>query len=291
MDILFFTHLLNALLMISMPVALAIFLARRWKLGWRLWLVGAAGFVISQVGHIPFNAWMSGVLNQTALVHLSPANQTLFNAVFLGLSAGLFEELTRYAVLRWWLKDARSWRRGVLAGAGHGGVEAILLGCLALYAFLQFSALRTADLSTIVSPTQLAQAQQQVAAYWSGPWYAALLGALERLFTIVIQVSLAVIVLQALTRKQWWWVGLAVLYHALLDGVSLLVLKPAGIYGTEAIVGGFALLSLGIIFALRRPEPLPEPASEAAVPSQAAVPPDLKPVEETPENLDNSRFI
>jgi uncharacterized membrane protein YhfC len=116
-----------------------------------------------------------------------------------------------------------------------------------------------------------------VATYWSAPWYATLLGALERLFTIVIQVSMAVIVLQAFTRKQPVWVGLAVLYHGMIDAVPLLVLKSVGVYWTEAIVGGFALLSLGIIFALHRlenqpwPEPdpqtesQPEPAADAGV--------------------------
>jgi len=46
MDILFLAHLLNGLLMIAMPVGLAIFLTTRWKLGWRLWLIGAATFIL-----------------------------------------------------------------------------------------------------------------------------------------------------------------------------------------------------------------------------------------------------
>ena len=177
----------------------------------------------------------------------------------------------------------------MLAGAGHGGVEAIILGSLVLYVFLQMAALGGADLSKIVPADQLALAQQQVAAYWSTPWYAALLGAVERLFTLAIQVSCSVLVLQAFTRGQWFWVGLAVLYHAAVDASAVLAVPILGPYWTEVIVALFALLSLAIIFALRRPEPLPP--RPGPLPAVTALEPALKPVAETPEQLDNSRFI
>jgi uncharacterized membrane protein YhfC len=287
MDILFLAHLVNGLLMIAMPVGLAIFLTARWKLGWRLWLIGAATFILSQVGHIPFNALAGLVLNRTGLAKMTPDAQLIFNAVFLGLSAGLFEEFSRYAMFRWWAKDARSWRKGVLAGAGHGGAEAILLGALVLYAFAQFAALRNADLSKIVSPGQLALAQQQVSAYWSMSWYASLLGALERLFTIPTQIALAVIVLQTFTRRQWFWVWLAVLYHAVLDGSSVVLATKLGVLPTEALVGGFAVLSMILIFVLRQPEP-----ERDILPPSAPTPPVVapKPLETTPENLDRTRY-
>jgi uncharacterized membrane protein YhfC len=54
-------HLLNSVLMIAIPLSLAFILMRRWKLGWRILLVGAATFILSQAGHIPFNALMRGL--------------------------------------------------------------------------------------------------------------------------------------------------------------------------------------------------------------------------------------
>ena len=288
MDSLWIAHLANGLLMIALPIGLGVFLTTRWRLGWRLWLVGGATFILSQVGHIPFNLGATQLLNRTSLVTLSPASQRLFNALFLGLSAGLFEELSRYAMFRWWLKDARSWRKGVLTGAGHGGAEAILLGALALLALLQLAALRGTDLSTLLPAEQLELARQQVAAYWSMPWYDALLGALERLFTIPTQIALALIVLQAFTRKQWFWIDLAIAYHALLDASALLALPHLGAYRTEALVGGFAVASLGIILLLRRPEPVPLPEPAAPTPAAAFT---LRPVEETPDRLDETRYL
>ena len=171
MSYLFLAHLLNGLLMIAMPIGLALFLSVRWKLGARLWLIGAATFILSQIGHIPFNSLFTLVVNRTPLTEMSERSALLFNAVYVGLSAGLFEELFRYGMFRWWAKDARSWRKGVLTGAGHGGAEAIIFGAIALYNFVQFAYLRNADLSKLVPTGQLAQTQLQISGYWSMTWF------------------------------------------------------------------------------------------------------------------------
>jgi uncharacterized membrane protein YhfC len=287
MDILSIAHFLNGLLMILLPVGLGIFLTRRWKLGWKLWLIGAGTFILSQVGHIPFNLVTSLLLNRTPLVQLPPAGQLIFNAIFLGLSAGLFEELFRYGMFRWWARDARSWRTGIMTGAGHGGMEALLLGLLALYGFLQLTALRGTDLAALVPADQLALAREQMTAYWSMTWYDSLLGALERLFTIPVQIAFAVIVLQCFTRRQGFWVWLAVGYHALIDATAVLAVKYIGAYGTEAIVAGFSILSVIIIFLLRRPEPAPDAEPPPPVPVADFMP---QPIEETSEKLKDTRF-
>jgi uncharacterized membrane protein YhfC len=292
MDALFFVHLLNALLMIAMPLGLAIYLTRTWKLGWRLWFIGAATFVLSQVGHLPFLWLSSRILNTPGVVNvflsMPPLGLVIFNGVFVGLAAGLFEELFRLGMYRWWAKDARTWHTGILTGGGHGGVEAIIFGGLALYSFLQMVAYRNIDLSAVIPAAQLPAVEAQVATYWSAAWYDAFLPSFERLCTIIIQISLAVLVLQTFTRKQWFWVWLAVLYHALIDFFT--VPAAAGYfsqYGAEAILGGFAVLSVIIIFVLRRPKPMANAQPNAPVATFDAAAP--KPVGETPDNLDNSK--
>jgi uncharacterized membrane protein YhfC len=286
MDTLFIAHLLNGLLMIAMPVGLAIYLTNRWKTGGRIWWIGAATFVLSQVGHIPFNWAVGKILNQTGMVSWSPIAQLIFNAVFLGVSAGIFEEGARYLVMRWWAKDTRSWRKGILFGAGHGGAEAIILGLLALYAFLQLAALRNADLTRLFPANQLALARQQVQAYWLSPWYLAMLGALERLFTIPCQIAMAVMVMQVFTRKNIGWLFAAIGYHALLDGVAVIGQKYLLPVSLEGVVGVFAILSIGIIFLLCQPEP-----AEVLPPvAPALVVPVTEPVPETAENLEDTRY-
>jgi uncharacterized membrane protein YhfC len=286
-NILSVTYFLNGFLMIAMPIGLTIYLTRKFKQGWRLFWIGATTFLFSQVLHIPFNALVNPVFNQIGFIAVPVILQNALLSVFLGLSAGIFEELSRYAMYRWWAKDARSWGKGLLAGAGHGGIEAIILGMLVLYGYVQMLIVRGMDVATLVTPDKVELAKAQIQAYWFAPWYMTMLGALERLFTIPLHLACSVIVLQAFTRKKFWWVGLAILFHALADGVAVFVSQIGfSALAIEGIIGIFAIVSIVIIFMLRQPEPSADPLP-APVPT-----PEFKPekINETKENLDQTRY-
>lgn len=293
MDTLILTHFLNGLLMVAMPVGLGIFLTKRFGLGWRIWLIGAATFILSQVGHIPFNQGLTLLFQRGILPAPPPEWRLPFNSLILGLSAGLWEEMARYSVYRWWAKDARTWRKGVLMGAGHGGAEAILLGALVLYAYTQMLALRGQDLTSLLgnrmNAAQIQALQTQVNAYWSAPWTATILGAVERAFTIPVQIALSAIVLQAFVRGQFRWVWLAIGWHALVDAASVIASNRIGIYWTEAVIGLMALISLAILFALRRAEPEVESGDETPeFPAKTAE--DLQEIAWDEKDLDDSRY-
>lgn len=281
MEILIVTHFLNGFLMMAIPLGLAIWMAKAFKLSWRFWLVGAATFILSQVGHLPFNAGLTWLFQQKILPNPPVAWQLPFNAIVLGLSAGLWEEWANYFAMRWWAKDTRSWRRGLFFGAGHGGIEAIILGSMVLLTFFSMIAMRNLDLQSIIPAEQLELAQAQISEYWSLPWYASLLGAVERVFAMIFHLSASLLVMQTFIRRQWFWVWLAVLWHAVIDGTAVWVVSTWGAYAAEGVLAGMTLVSLGIIFALRQPEP-PEPASE---PPPAPPPLELKPVSLTPEDI------
>lgn len=294
MDLLSIIHLLNGLLMFVIPILLGMYLTTKFRSGWKIWLIGAATFILSQVFHIPFNL----LLLNPALTKIRPAIPGepgfLLVALLLGLSAGIFETAARYAMVRWWLRDNRSWRTGVLAGAGHGGIEAILLGILVLLAYFNMMAYRNFDLGSLdLTPEQLALALQQVQSYWNTPWYDTLLGTVERIFTIPFHIAASVIVMQVFTRQpgrqQPAWLVLAVLMHTLLDASAVYFAGQGSVYVAEAALGTMAVVGILVIFALRQPESQPAPAP---LPGRPAAPPNFKPapVEETTENLDNTRF-
>jgi uncharacterized membrane protein YhfC len=265
MDI--FVRVLNAVLMIVMPIVLGVVLVRRFKLGWRIVLIGAGAFAFSQILHIPFNQFVLLPLAESLGLSVTSSGWSLvFMALLVGLSAGVFEELVRYVFYRTSLRDVRTMNGGMLFGAGHGGLEAILLGGLALVGFVQAVSLRGADLAAVVPAEQLALAEAQLAAYWSVPWFAALLGAVERGFAIIIQITLAVMVLQAFSRKNLLWLLLAILFHTLIDALAVYSLQVWGVYTTEALVGLLALASLAILVYLRRVEG-PELTGEGVPPA------------------------
>jgi uncharacterized membrane protein YhfC len=273
--------------MITIPIGLTIYLTRKFNQGWRLFWIGAATFIFSQALHIPFNSLVSPVFNRFDLISLPIPIQNTITSVFLGLSAGTFEELSRYFMFRWWAKDARSWGTGLLAGAGHGGFEAIVLGMLVLYSYIQMLIARGVDISTLVTPDRVELAKAQIQAYWSAPWYMTLLGVVERIFTIPLHLACSVLVLQAFTRRQLWWVGLAILFHALADGVSVFISQIGfSALAIEGIIGVFSVFSILVILALRQPEPFVE------VPPAHTLQQLLKhaPIEESLRNLDETRY-
>lgn len=294
MDLASITRFLNGFLMIALPIVLGIYLINKFHLGWKLWLIGASTFIISQIFHLPFNTYLLNPLLGTIQQTIQGVPGNLVVALILGLSAGIFEECARYGMFRWWIKDARSWRTAILAGAGHGGAEAILLGGLVMLAYINMVAYRNTDLSSLnLTSDQLEIARQQIQTYWSVPWYNTLFGAVERIFTIPFHIMASVFVLQVFTRRpghqQLWWLGLAILFHTLMDASVVFIAGQWGGYAAEAVLGGLAILDIVIIFALRQPEPEPTilpphlPTNEPPVFNP-------KPVEETSENLENTRY-
>ena len=231
--------------MILLPIFLWIYLTRSFALSWRLVLAGALTFVASQVLHIPLVAALGSFLQNSSVV---------VNAIILGLLAGIFEETARYILFRHVLKNAKTWKEGVLVGLGHGGVEALLLGILSAVTFVTMIGYRSIDLSTVPSiPTeQLELARQQVDAYWAAPWYMALLGFVERIFAICLHLSFSVMVLYSVVYHRPLWFWLALLWHALVDAVAVYVVQEVGVLEVEGIVAVFALISLWIVFRLRQ---------------------------------------
>jgi uncharacterized membrane protein YhfC len=282
-----FVRGLNALLMIALPLLLGVALARRLRVGWDLFGIGAATFFASQLLHLPFNAWvLDPGVERLGLSEAARGWPLIAVGVLYGLSAGVFEEGARALVYRTWLRRARTWAEGLMFGAGHGGLEAIILGGLSAYGLLQALALQGVDLGSVVPAGQVETAQAQLQAYWSAPWTLALLGAVERAFAVCLHLGLSILVLQAFRRGQVrWWLA-AVIWHTLADAAAVVTVAIAGPYWAEAVVGLMAMASVGIVISLREGR-TPADSVPAPQPPPGALPPapDL-----SPRQLDDSRF-
>jgi uncharacterized membrane protein YhfC len=290
-SILFFTYPFGILVVLTLVIGLGIYLTRKYKLGWRLYWIGAALFIIAQVFHIPFNLLVDRLFRNGVLPSVPEEYQLLFSAVFLGLSAALFEEITRYFGFRWWAKDARSWAKGLLFGSGWGGMEAVLFFAIPLLLnYVIFLALRTQDLSGMVPSEQLAPLQEGLKIFWGVAWYDSLLGAIERTLVIPIQIVFTILVLQVFIRRQIRWLWFAIILHALLDAVVVIGVRTWGVYITEALFLFFSLFSLGMIFVLRSDEPEESEQEDYPEDSPQIDQLELVPIEVTEENIDQTRF-
>ena len=281
---------LNALLMIAMPLALGVYLYRRLGADWRLFGMGAVTFIASQVFHIPFNIWvLNPIIARLGLSMAVPA-QLAVVALLLGLSAGVFEEVARYLAYRFQLtvKQDRTWRSALMFGAGHGGIESVVIGVLVAYGFIHLFALKDANLEALIPIDQLAITRTQVDLFWSLPWYGAILGAVERAATLCFHMSAAVLVLQAFRRKNIVWLFMAIGWHTLLDAMAVYASKTWSVYITEALIVGAGLVSIGVIFLLRERSSKPDDKTPTQIEEQSV---EIEAQKPSLDHLEDSRYV
>ncbi|TET96121.1 MAG: YhfC family intramembrane metalloprotease [Anaerolineales bacterium] len=286
-------HLLNGLLMIAVPLALGVVLARRGRLSWSLFGAGAATFVASQFLHIPFNNLVLAPFVTERGMFAAGGLAFMAAALLYGLSAGVFEEVARFVVMRRWAYEARRLPSAIMFGAGHGGSEAIILGGLVLYGFFQAVALRGMDLAETLPPEKVEAAAAQMALYWSIPWYQALLGAVERVGAICFHLSASALVLQSVRRGGWGWLAGAVAWHTLFNTATLIVMDRWGVYAAEGTVIVGAGIALLILWAMKRRD---APGEEIGMRIPDTAQPHLgrrliKDEEISDDSLEDSRYL
>lgn len=240
-------RLLAASAMIAAPFVLVLALRRRWgatSIPWSLVGAGALTFVASQVVHVPLLLALTAVFARWH-PRLVVEHKLGFNAVILGLAAGVCEEGARFVALRVWLRRHRGFRAGVAFGAGHGGCEAALLGALAGLTLVAMTALHAGVLP--IPPAKVAVVAEAVAKYWDAPAWQLLVGPLERLSALALHVAAASLVMASLTRAATWPLVAAITLHAVVDGASVWLVATHGVAVTEGVVACFGVVSLGVI--------------------------------------------
>lgn len=124
------------LVSLVLPVALPIVLSGKYRGEglWKAWLVGAVGFFVPQVVvRLPILSYLG-----TRADFLNFAQKHLLvYALGLAFTAGLFELSGRYAGARL-LRKNLTFRRAVVMGLGHGGIEAVILTGLSYVSNIAF---------------------------------------------------------------------------------------------------------------------------------------------------------
>jgi len=280
-----FVRVLNPILMILTGLAAGVIVSKQRDVKWNLYGIGALTFIASQIFHIPFNIWVLNPVLQEFTSITPQGAALLILAVALGLSAGFFEETARYLVYRFGIKDAREWKDALMFGAGHGGIEAILLGLLAFLSVLQLISLTGQDLSHIVPEDQLPLAQAQITSFWEIPWYGVLLGTVERAIALCFHIAASVLVLQAFQKRNVVWLLAAIGFHALLDAIAVYGFQIWGAYLTEGALAIFTLLSLGIIFLFR-----PKDKQQEEIPLAPPTLSEIRHMDVTTDQIEESKY-
>ncbi|PEP50607.1 YhfC family glutamic-type intramembrane protease [Bacillus wiedmannii] len=214
--------------MISFGLPLVALLYAVWKKRYIPYMLGVLAFVVSQILiRIPILNYVNGTSIDFQMFSVM---QPVLFVLLLSLSAGIFEEIARFIAMRYFMKQ-RDWQSGFLFGAGHGGIEAVLIVGIPV-------------ISLLLSQTVI----QNGDGYY--------FGGIERIFAMILHIGLSFIVLQAAVQKKFRYVVYAILIHgtanALAGIISLYVQGKNGIIMSEVSIAICTLLVFSYSFILKR---------------------------------------
>ncbi len=168
-----------------------------------------------------------------------------------GAMAGLFEETGRFIAFRTILrKQQENNANALMYGAGHGGMEAFILLGITSVNNIVYSVLintgKTEVLTAAVTGEVLEQVEGAVRTLIATPSWHFLLGGLERVLAVILQISFSVLVWFAAKRKSRGYLyPFAILLHLAADaGTAVLAGKGVSPLLIEVLVAGFAAVSV-----------------------------------------------
>lgn len=234
----------QVLLATAGPVLLARWLSRRTGLRTRMVAIGAATFVASQIVHVPFNLLVTPLLpGKDHALHL------LVLATFLGLSSGVCEEVARWIAMRLSKPEERSGPHALLFGAGHGGVEAILIvGLPAILTLINLVYIQRVGVESLGLDDATRKAvEDQLAATAQYAGLAPLLGAVERVFAVTFHIAASLLVMRSVAEGRVRFLFAAIAMHAASNGFVVAISQTYGLVHGELFLFGFTFLSAAVI--------------------------------------------
>lgn len=173
-------------------------------------------------------------------------------ALYGGLMAGLFEECGRYIAFRTVLRgrmdnDANA----LMYGAGHGGIEAVVLFCVLMINNMATSfMINSGNISGVLSSlsgTAYSNMEANINLLTTLPPYTFFIGAAERFFAISIHISLSVIVWTAAkNRRKRYLFPVAIFIHFVIDSIS----AGLGLYIDSKIMIELVIMVMAVLLAI-----------------------------------------
>lgn len=239
---------INMILGILIPVSLLIYFKKKYRGSIKSFFVGCAvmlvfALILEQIVHSVVFSSSVGITIQ---------NNIWLYALYGSLMAGLFEETGRFLAMRYVLKKERdNAYNALMYGAGHGGFEmCIILTFGMMNNFIYAIMINMGQTQLLLNPLDentKAVLQTAIDALIQTPSWQFVLSPIERLAAITAQIALSVIVWYAAAGQKGKGLLfiLAILLHAVLDGVAVLAAKSGmPLVAVELIVW---LIAVGIV--------------------------------------------
>ena len=244
--------IVNMILGVLIPIVLLVYFKKKYRTSIKSFLTGLAvmllfAMVLEQLVHSVILGSSIGIVIQ----------ENIWLYVLYGsLMAGLFEETGRFLTMRYVLKKEHgNAHNALMYGAGHGGFEMFVVLTIGMINNLIYSVMINLGQSqTLLEPLDEATRGILQTAFdtliQTPPWHF-MLSPVERLAAITAQIGLSVIVWYAASgeKSKGCLLILAILLHAILDGMAVLTAKSGiSLIVVEAVVW---LIAIGITLIAR----------------------------------------
>ncbi len=233
---------------------------------------GVLAFTVSQV---LIRMPLLSIFGQTPFMQQLSQNIVLYG-LFMGFTAGLFEEFARYLFCKLMLKKHRRYADAIAFGFGHGGIEAILLaGVPLISSLILYFAMSNGTLVAMVGEDVAATVAGQLGALTP---ILSVLGGAERIFAVMLHIGFSAMIFTGFVRNRpGKYLLLAILAHTFVDAFAVIV--PAythmGPLALEGVMLVFAVLCLFYALRAKKNFPVVElPADAIGVIPAQEVPPE-----------------
>lgn len=241
--------IVSLLIAVGVPILLCIVIRKKYKAKISSFFIGCGTFVF-------FAMILEQFLHMVVLRGLGDISSAIMENIWLyalygGLAAGIFEETGRFVVMKYMMKKSLSRENALMYGAGHGGVEAILIVGVTYVSNLILSVMINAGSMDAMFTGELGgQLLTTLTPLATTPTYHFLVGGIERLLAMTLHIALSILVYYAVSAGKTVYYIMAIAIHALTNFTVVVIASYTGILVSELVcalcVGGAVLLALRV---------------------------------------------
>ena len=240
---------ISLVIALGLPIVLSIVWGKKTRSKASSFWIGAGTFVV-------FALILESIVHNIVLkaVGTETFNSLAFYAIYGGLAAGLFEETGRFLVMKLFMKKNLTKKESIMFGIGHGGIESILLVGFTCISNLATAYILNSGMGNLLT-TGLNNGKEielvtQLSPLWNSSPAIFLVSGLERIPAIAFHICASYLVYRAIKDKKIYLYLLAVLLHALMDGVMAVILRTTNsTLFTEIFIALFSLIF--VIFTIK----------------------------------------
>jgi len=230
---------------ILLPIISVVYFKNKEHFSLKTVFIGSLGFFI-------FAMVLESLLHSLVITTKIIKMNTIPFAIYGALAAGVFEEVGRFVMFKFFLKKNREWKDGLGYGLGHAGIETLLVGALSYLNVVVMSvAINSGKINDLLKNQSADVIETTKNSLVNATLLSTSMGIFERVFAFVIQIALTFIVLYAIRERKNIYLLVAILIHALVDFAAALyqIKLITNLYAIEGIVSIFAIIAF--IFILK----------------------------------------